>query len=140
MNRTLGQDYTDGPKRIQFLKDNCDKVEEMGYMKQFTPDEIQQQKDELSEVAITINDIESERKEAMNEFKSKIKPLETQKATLLKNIKTKAEFVREECFKFVDFDDRMVGFYNSDGVLVEMRPMRPDEGQRTINLKSGTND
>jgi hypothetical protein len=140
MNRTLGQDYTDGPYRIQFLKDNCDKVEELGYMKQFTPEEIQQQKDELSEVAIKINDIESERKEAMSEFKTALKPLETQKASLLKNIKTKAEFVREECFKFTDFDDRMVGFYNSDGLLVESRPMRPDEAQRTINLKSGTND
>ncbi len=139
MDRILGLELA-GPQRVQLLEANCEKIEEIGYMKQFSPDEINSMKDELSEVAISINDIEIERKEAMKAFKLQVEPLKTVKTTLLKNIKTKAEYVRENCYKFVDFDDRMVGYYNSEGLLIEARPMRPDEGQRTINLKTGTND
>jgi len=35
MERELGKDYQ-GESRIRFLKDNCDKIEEKGYMKRFS--------------------------------------------------------------------------------------------------------
>lgn len=139
MQRELGEEYQ-GLKKIQFLKDNCDRVEEVGYMKQFTSDEIVEFKDNLSETAITINDIEEEKKEAMKVYKDQLKPLTVQKKTLLKNIKTKAEWVKEECYQFIDHEARLVGYYNSEGVLVESRQMRPDESQLTFKIKSGTNN
>jgi len=140
MDHFLGQNYPAGPQRIQFLRDNCEKVESKGYMKSFEPDEILTMKDALSETAISINDIEEAKKVANDEFKDQIKPLKTQKSRLLKLIKNKAEFVEEECFKFVDFDQKVVAHFNAEGVNIEERPMRPDEGQRTINLKTGTNN
>ena len=139
MDKTLGQEL-DLARRIQMLRDNCEKTEELGYMKPFTPDEISTMKDQLSEVAISINDIENEKKEANKAFKLELDPLCDTKKALLKNIKEKAEFVKEDCFKIIDFDLREVGYYNNLGILVQERKMRPDEGQRTINLKTGTND
>jgi hypothetical protein len=40
MERELGKDVEAGKKRITFLMDNCDAVEEKGYMKHYTPEEL----------------------------------------------------------------------------------------------------
>lgn len=117
-----------------FLGPNCDGREEIGYMKQFTPEEILEMKDTLSEVAIQINDLEIKRKELMDQLKEETKPLTDQKKTLLVNIKQKAEFVTENCFKFFDQDTKRVGYYNAEGMLVQERPMRADEYQLTIKM------
>ena len=142
MEQTIGKEY---PKeqRIQFLKDNCDKVEKKTYMRQFTREEILQKKEELSETSIAISDIEDEKKEALKEIKERLDPLMEQKKVLLTNIKQKAEEVKEECYKFIDQNERTVGYYNSEGNLVEMRPAFADELQRTIFMearKTGTDN
>ncbi len=127
--------------RRQYLNDNCDKLEEVGYMKPFSPEEIITMKDQLSEVAIVINDFEIKRKEMMDEIKAEVKPLTEAKKTLLKNIKQKAEFVSEQCYKFIDQESKEVGFYNAEGTLVESRPIRQDETQMVIKMpKTGTNN
>lgn len=139
MDKVLGQDY-DGLRRDQFLRDNCDSVEKLGYMKRFTPDEITERKNILAERSIEINDISIEAKEKAKEFKELLKPILEEKKQLLKDIKEKAEWTQEDCFKFIDHADGMVGYYNGEGVLVESRLMRPDESQLTITkmLKTGT--
>ena len=140
MDQKLGQEY-EGEARVRFLQDNCDAVEEIGFNRKFTPEEIADMKDNLAVVAIEINDIEIERKEAMKAFKDQTDPLTVRKVSLLKNIKLKSEFTKEECFKFVSQEDRVVTYYDSEGILVEFRSMRPDEAQLTIrHMKTGTND
>lgn len=141
MERQLGQDYK-GAKRVQFLRDNCEKVEEKRYMKPFSPEEVSTMKDELSETAISIDDIETKKKDQNLILKNEMSPLKTQKSRLLLLIKNKSELVTEDCFKFVDFDNKQVAFYNAEGLQIEERAMRPDEAQRTINMnsKTGTND
>ena len=140
MEKTIGKEYPE-EDRIQFLKDNCDKVEKKSYMRQFTREEILQKKDELSETSIIISDIEDEKKEALKEIKERLDPWVEQKKTLITNIKQKAEEVKEECFKFIDQEEKMVGFYNGAGDLIEQRPAFADELQATIfqiNRKTGT--
>ena len=131
------------------LSDNADTVEEVGYMKAFTPDEMEEMKDRRSKIVIDINDIDEEKKAAYDEFKLRKKPLETEKQELLANIKSKSEYVVEDCFKIIDQNGQMVGFYNKQGVLVDCRPIRPDERNMTIfqalrteapKGKTGTND
>lgn len=112
-------------------------------MKRFSDDEIQEKKNDLSEISIAINDIEEEKKEAVKVFKDKLKPLLKGKGQLLKNLKQKAEFVNETCYKFIDNDTRMVSYYNAEGDIVESRPANATELQRTIFQdirKTGTND
>jgi flagellar motility protein MotE (MotC chaperone) len=143
MDKFLGQDCKNSMERIEFLETNCFGKEEKGYMKQFTPEEVAQMKDELAEASITINEIEIEKKAIIDSFKDRLKPLEEQRKQLLKGLKEKAEFVKEQCFKFIYEDERMVGFFNEDGVLVEARPIRPEDGQLDMFFpmkKTGTNN
>lgn len=124
------------------LRDNCEKQEEISYMKQFTPEQIREQKDSLAEISIQINDIENSKKEVVKEFSDSLKPLTDSKKTLLTNIKQKAEFVTENAFKFFDDINKEVGWYSGEGDLIESRPAHTDEMQLSIPLhkKTGTNN
>lgn len=119
-------------ERKQFLVDNCEKIENVGYMKNFTEEELLLMKNRLSDVSININDISLEKAEVNQTFKDQLKPFEKEKSSLLTNLKQKAVFVDEECYKFVDEETEMVAFYNVVGDLVSSRPMLPTEKQKTI--------
>lgn len=143
MDRELGKDIEAGARRIDFLESNCDKIEEKGYMKRFTPEQLAQMKEGLSETDIEINDIEEEKKEVVKDFKARLEPLTDERKRLLKCLKNKAEYVTEKCYKFVDPETREVGYYNQEGDLIESRPAYPKEMQANIfqiNRKTGTND
>lgn len=143
MDKFLGQEISE-ENRWQFLVDNADAVEQIGYMHRFTPEELAQKKESLAEVSIQINDIEDEKKEAMNEFKKRLKPLNDEKLELLESIKKGSEYIEnEECVKIIYYDEKMAGYYNKLGELVYSRPIMPQEMQKTIfsiNQKTGTND
>jgi len=143
MDKELGKEYADTTRREQYLRDNCDSIENIGYMKPFSAEDIQDQKEQLAEVSILINDIETEKRELIKDIKNKIDPMVAERSVLLKGIKEKAEYVREECFKFVDMEAREAGYYNAEGILIESRPALPNELQSTIfqiNRKTGTHE
>lgn len=142
LDEVLGHEYETLAERMDFLKSNCDTVEDLSYMKRFTPEQITTMKNTLATTSIEINDIEVEKKEAMKAYKESLKPLIDTKKELLKNIKQKAELVNEICYKFVDQELRLTGYYNSEGNLVSARPISPDEMQTTIFQiqKTGTHN
>lgn len=135
-------------ERIQMLKDNADKIEVKGYMKPFDAKEIEQYKDELAEHSIQLADIADEKKEFLDAIKSKVKPLETERKRILKDIKLRSTFVEEQCYMFIDHDKGEVGYYNASGDLVESRGIRPEERQKTVfqantafdDARTGTNN
>ncbi len=139
MDKQLGKEYP-AEARIQFLKDNCDKVEKKTYMRKFSSDELRYKKDLLADTSISISEIEDEKKELLVEIKQRLDPLLDTRKTLLTDIKHKAEEVKEECYKFIEGDD--VGYYNAEGDLIEQRPAYPDEMQGTIFQisRTGTED
>jgi len=141
MDKFLGQEIPE-KERWQYLQDNADAIEEIGYTHRFTPDELSQKKEMLAETSIKINDIEEDKKDAMMDFKERLKPLNEDKLELLSNIKEGAEYrVNEECAKIIDHDSRLAGFYNKLGELVYSRPIMPQEMQKTIfNIKTATNE
>ena len=132
MEKELFKDIKDSKKRLSLLIDNCDKVEEKGYMKRYSQEELAEMKDGLSEVAIAINDIEEERREIAREFKEQLKPARDEKKRLLTGLKNKAEYVRENCYKFVNTVTREVGYYNEAGDLIDSRSAAADELQANI--------
>lgn len=143
MERELGKDLEQGKKRVAFLMDNCDAVEEKGYMKPFTPEELVRMKESLSETDIEINDIEEEKRDAMKDFKARLEPLTAERKKTLEGLKKKAEFVTERCFKFIDQEIREVGYYNENGDLIESRPAYSEEMQTTLfqlGRKTGTDN
>jgi hypothetical protein len=124
------------------LESNCDAIEEVGYTRRFTPEELTERKEELADKSVQLSDIEAEKKAASDTFKEREKPLLKRKTELLQQLKDKSEYVREDCYKFIDHDGRMVGFYNSDGELVSSRAIMPQEMQKTIfgQLRTGTDN
>ena len=141
MDKFLGQEQPE-EDRWQFIQDNADAIEEIGYTHRFTPEELAQKKESLAETSIEINDIEEEKKEVMQEYKKQLEPLVSKKKQLLEHIKKGSEFrENEQCAKILYNDERMVGYYNKLGELVYSRPIMPQEMQKTIfkNLKTGTN-
>ena len=141
MDKFLGQEIPE-KDRWQFLQDNADAVEEIGYTHRFTPDELAQKKESLAETSIKINDIEIEKKEVVDGYKEQLKPLNEEKQELLDNIKKGSEYrEHEECVKILDHNEKLAGYYNKLGELVYSRPIMPQEMQKTIfsiNSKTGT--
>lgn len=143
MERELGQDIKNPIQREAFLKDNCDACEQKGYMKPYTPEELQGHKEKLANVSIEIAEIEAEKKQVEADFKGRLKPLKESKEIMVSNIKSKAEYVNEVCYRFTDQETKETGYYNKDGILVECRPATADELQPNIFSvvrKTGTND
>lgn len=131
MDRQLGQDLIPA-LREQFLKDNCDACEQKGYMRQYTPEELQGHKEKLANLSIEISEIEAEKKISDAAYKGRLKPLKESRAQMVSNIKSKAEYVNEVCYRFTDQETRETGYYNKEGQLVESRPATADELQTTI--------
>lgn len=142
LEKELGKEYP-LEQREKFLSDNSDHVEKVSYSKAFSPEELAKQREDLTDAAIKLADIEEQKKEANAHFKELMKPLEQKKAVAIKNLKDKAMVVEEDCYKFFDEESKMIGFYNKQGDLVSSRPAFPDELQKTIFAtirKDGTNN
>lgn len=143
MQKQLGADIKSPEVLRSFLADNCDKIEEKGYMKPFSQEELLEMKEDLSEVAIKINDIEEEKKAVTAQYKQQLDPLAEEKKRILSALKNKAEYVNETCYKFLDETTREVGYYNAEGTLIESRPAFASELQGNLfklSVKTGTND
>jgi translation initiation factor 2 beta subunit (eIF-2beta)/eIF-5 len=142
LDRELGKDIA-LEERAGFLKDNCDAVEQVTYSRAFEPEELALKREQLTDASIKIADIEEEKKEVMDSFKERLKPLQEEKEEAIKALRDKSQTVTEECYKFLDEETKMVGFYNKEGNLVSSRPAFQKELQRTIQMqirKDGTND
>ena len=127
MEKFLGQDIKDLEKRKNFLIDNADEVQEKTYTKTFDAEKMAEKKSTLADVSIKINDIEEDIKSYKEERKLDLKPLQETRKGLLADIKAKGEIVTEKCYKFVDREEGMTGFYNAEGLLIESRPATRDE-------------
>lgn len=143
LDKELGKDIKSIEERKAFLRDNCDKVEEITYSKSFSTAELAKEREALEQVSIKISDIETERDEAKKHFKEQLEPLLKERATAVENLRKKAKTVTEQCCKFYDEDTNMIGYYNDEGNLVSSRPAFPEEMQRSIfsiGRKNGTED
>ena len=90
MEKLLGQTIPE-QERWQFLQDNADAVESIGYTHRFTPEELAQRKEALAENSIKINDIEEEMKSEMKSYRENLKSLNQKKKKLLEQIKGGSE-------------------------------------------------
>lgn len=142
LDKELGKDIPQD-RRAAFLNDNCDATQEMTYTRQLTSEELAECREKLTDASIKLADIAEEKKLAMDAFKEEAKPYEEIRTKQIKNLKHKSEVVTGLCYKFIDEETRMVGFYNKEGDLVDSRPAFADELQRNIfqaARKTGTNN
>lgn len=114
------------------IMENCDAIEDLGYTKMISEEELALLKDELVQLSIRLSELEEEKRAGNEEWNKQIKELKIVMSTAIERLKTKSEYVTEECYKFVDNEAKEVGYYNAEGDLVWERPARADELQQTI--------
>ena len=145
MLKVLGQDIQDLEERKNFLIDNADAVVEMDYHKSFESDELAKKKTEFAEKHIRIATLEEQIKDFKDKINIELKPLREEANALRDDIKSKGRNVHEKVYQFLDEEEKMVGFYNAEGILISSRPATKDELQKTIyadlrEKKDGTNN
>lgn len=127
---------------LQMLQNNADSVEEIGYTRFFSEEDLAEKKDLLADKSIELNSIAVEKADVVAEYKAKMKPISEDISKLLTDIKQKSEYVTDKCYKFIDQENREVGYYDKTGILVQTRRAKPDELQGNIfkMQQTGTND
>lgn len=118
--------------RLKELHENCEIVEQIDYEKAFTATEIMEHKDTLADQMVTLSNMEDEFEQVKTGFRDRISPVKEKVARVTSHLKHGTRIVMEPCFKFIDREKVMVGYYNEDGVLVRERPATHDELQFTI--------
>ncbi len=144
MEKFLGQEYTDPKKREQYLRDNADAIEEMGYSKPIPSEQIEKLKETLADASIKKLELEEEKKTQVQMINEEIKGYKNTIKDVADKLKSKTTYVNEDCYKMVDPQTRQVGYYNNEGMLVYQRAARQSELQpRLFDLrpgKTGTED
>jgi len=127
-------------QREEILRNSCDQILERSYTRKFDQEEINERRSELANVIIQIADLEQELAEVRADYKGKIKPLQERVSKLRDELKVGGDWIKGDCFKFVDEDEGKVGIYSPEGYLLEQRPMTQDERQRNVfrALRTGT--
>lgn len=147
MDKQLFAEYSD-EQRLQMLKDNSNRLlEDYGYDKPLSKEQLKVIKDKLSSASISLHDVQEEKKQADSEFNEKIKDLKGTIAEQVKQLKNRTTYTCELCFEIIDYDESKVGVYNKEGLLVEERPATLKELReprnmfaQDINKKTGTNN
>lgn len=121
-------------QRAEILRNSRDQILEKSYLAKFDQEETNELRAELATVHIQMGELEEELAGIKSDFKGKIKPLQERIGKILNDLKVGGEYVKGECYKFIDPDEGMVGFYTPEGYLLEERPMKSDERQRTIQM------
>lgn len=119
-------------QRAQILRDSCDQIVERRYTRKFDQEEINERRADLANVAIQKADLEQSLAEIRADYKGKIKPLEERIVKLRDELKAGGDWINGECYKFVDEEEKMVGFYSPEGYLLEQRTMTQEERQRNV--------
>ena len=143
MLKVLGQDIQDLEARKEFLDSNADAVVEKDYHKSFDSEELAIKKTEFAEKHIRIAELEEKIKDFKDNINLELKPLSEEASKLREDLKAKGRMVHEKVYQILDEDEKMVGFYNAEGFLIESRPATREELQKTIFAdlrKDGTNN
>lgn len=122
-------------QRAQILKDSCDKIEERSYLSKFDQEETNLLRAELATVSIQLGTIQEELDGIKSDYKGRLKPLQERIDKILYSLKNGGEYVKGECYKFIDQEEERVGWYTPDGYLLEERPITQEERQRTVQME-----
>ena len=133
-----------GKELIEMLDANSDAVENLDYSVKLYQHEIAELKTNFAQKSIEESRLQDELKDIKSEYKVKLKPIQEDKTFILSQIKTGSRSEFGKCYKLVDHEEGLTGYYNNRGQLVYSRPANEEErGQRTVHMeirKSGTND
>lgn len=147
MERHLFTEYSD-EQRLQMLKDNSNRLlEDYGYEKPLSPEQVKSLKDKIASQVSELRKVKAEKKEVVKGYTEQISKLDKSIDSASEELEKRTTYTSELCFEFIDYDEKRVGIYNKDGLLIEERPANLKELREPRNMfaqdvtkKTGTND
>lgn len=131
---------------MEMLDAQADEVVEENYLRPYENAELQKARQEYVNLSLQMTEIKSEEDEIKQQFKERKAPVQKEMDRVLGNIKQGGEYVKGKLYKIIDRDERVTGFYDEDGKLINQRKSLPNELQGTLfttirmNAKTGTNE
>ena len=131
------------------LNDNCSKrLEDYGYDKPLSADQVKQLKDKITSCVKELRKVKAEKKEIMKGFAEQISKLDKTIETASEEEEKRTTYACETCFEFFFREERKIGIYNKDGILIDERDAtlkelrEPDDMFRQVppTRKTGTNN
>lgn len=120
------------------IKDNLDGIcygkEEANYTKKLTEEELGFAKSKLADVSIEMDQIADEKKEAMDDFKERLKKPTADRKELLQAIKFKSVNKQGILYLIEDIEEKMMYKFDEEGICVDARPLLATERQRVIKI------
>ena len=133
MDQFLYQELEESKRAIN-LEAISEGVVTMDYAVVLTMDEMTARKSQLTALVIQESKINDKKAEMLAKFKAELKPIEVEKHAVLQELKAGSIQENGICYKVVEQNTKMVGFYNVRGQLVSMRPMTQEDGQQVIKM------
>lgn len=129
-------------QRAEILRDSCYKVlEGETYTRRLSEEEVIERKTKLFERVAKIQNLQEELKEIKKDYSDRLKELETEKGTLVQEIRFESESKTGTLYAVDDQKAGMMALYDETGALVSSRPLKPEERQTSmLTIKNGTND
>lgn len=129
--KSIYQDL-DPVARAKAIEALADGTETLRYNRQLSREELDEYRENLTDVMVQKSEIENELASIKEEYKHRLKPVNGDLNLLFSIVKSKSIEVNEECFKIPNYDENMMEFYNSEGVMIESRRLKPEERQTSI--------
>jgi predicted nuclease with TOPRIM domain len=131
VEKVIFPEITNPEQKAQMIKDNCDSIiPNFSYHKKLTHEELNDCREELGEKMIEVDNLEEELKELSKGLKEKIKPLKKVVKEQLKMIREKGCQITDSVYVLKSDTDYCI--YNSEGELIESRPLKESEKQTGI--------
>lgn len=133
-------------ERMEMLDAQADEVVEENYLRPYENAELQKARQEYVNLSLQMSEIKAEEDEIKQQFKERKAPVQKEMDKVLGNIKQGGEYVKGKLYKIIDREERVTGFYDEDGKLINQRKSLPNELQGTLfstirmNAKTGTNE
>lgn len=118
--------------RAMHLDANSDGAEEREYPIILTQEELAAEKSKFTTLAIKKAKLDDQKKQIVSEINAELKPIIKEKQETLAVIKNGTRTEKGICYKIIERETRMVGYYNRQGRLVDQRPMTMEDNQLTI--------
>lgn len=144
MEQKIFQEYSD-EQRLQLLKDNASSLlEDYGYEKPLTDQQVKALKNKIANCVSELRKEKLNKSREMKAYTDRIKGIEKTLDASSEELEKRTTYACELCYEIIDYDEKRVGIYNKDGILVDERTATLKELGTTRNMfaeqKTGTNN
>lgn len=120
-------------ERSDFFESHSTKALTQTYLKPMSESELRQAQEDFAQLAIEKAKVDDDFSLVKEEFKNRLKPLNSKITHKLQCIRIKAEEVNGQVYQIPDYDNFYMHTVAEDGTYITGRMMFPEERQMTIN-------